>query len=168
MAKTEKKIVWTTKKVAEAAEKLNDGYILPNNEIPFFERTVGLRKKGISFGFTGNELDEYTKCKLDVTYFANNYCYIKVEDGSYSQMRIRDYQYDILDLYDKNKYSILMASRQVGKCASLLTVVDLYHIKTETYLSIPLYKFYYIIKKRKSVYDYLRYAIYYLIDKLDG
>jgi intein/homing endonuclease len=115
MVNNEKKIVWTTKKVQEAAQKLNDGYILPNYEIPFFEKTVGLRKKSISFGFTGNEYDEYVKCKLDVTYFANNYCFIKVEDGSFKLMNIRDYQYDILDLYDNNKYSILMASRQVGK-----------------------------------------------------
>tara|TARA_R110000772_G_scaffold66676_7_gene148379 strand:+ start:1364 stop:3493 length:2130 start_codon:yes stop_codon:yes gene_type:complete len=111
----ERRIVWTTKKVKEAAQKLNDGYILPNHEIPFWEKTPGLRKKGVSFGFTGDELDEYTKCKLDVTYFANNYCFIKVEDGSYKLMNIRDYQYDILDLYKDNKYSILMASRQVGK-----------------------------------------------------
>lgn len=115
MAEKERKIVWTTKKVEDAAQKLNDGYILPNHENPFWERTVGLRKKGISFGFTGIEYDEYVKCKLDVKYFANNYCYIKVEDGHYKQMSIRDYQYDILDLYNNNKYSILMASRQVGK-----------------------------------------------------
>lgn len=167
MAKTEKKIVWTTKKVAEAAEKLNDGYILPNNEIPFFERTVGLRKKGISFGFTGNELDEYTKCKLDVTYFANNYCYIKVEDGSYSQMRIRDYQYDILDLYDKNKYSILMASRQVGKCFLYNTSLCIYNKKTKVYKNIKFFEFSFKIKKKKNIYDYLKYGLYSIISMIE-
>ena len=89
-------------------------------EIPFFEKTIGLRKSGITFGFTdnevnGNELEEYTKCKIDINYFANNYCFIKSEDGAFHKMTLRDYQYDILDLYDNNKLSILMASRQVGK-----------------------------------------------------
>lgn len=166
--KTEKRIVWTTKRVDEAARKLNDGYLLPNNEIPYFERTIGLRKKGLSFGFTGNEMDEYTKCKIDVTYFANNYCYIKVEDGSYSQMRMRDYQYDILDLYDKNKYSILMASRQVGKCFFPTTSVSVYNTDTYEYEELKFYQLVFRIKKNKNIYDYLKYGIYYLLDKLDS
>lgn len=119
----ERKVVWTTKKVEDAARKLNEGFILPSYENPFFEKTVGLRKAGISFGMTQHEIDEYTKCKLDVRYFAEKYCYIKLEDGSYGNMRIRDYQYDILDLYDNNKYSILMASRQVGKAQPLDSTV---------------------------------------------
>lgn len=120
MSKPEKRIVWTTKRVLEATKKIDEGYILPNVEIPFFEKTIGLRKSGITFGFTdnevnGNELEEYTKCKIDINYFANNYCFIKSEDGAFHKMTLRDYQYDILDLYDNNKLSILMASRQVGK-----------------------------------------------------
>lgn len=51
-------------------------------------------------------------------YFAEKYCKIKREDGSIGPMKLRDYQKDILNLYDKSRFSILMASRQVGKTVS--------------------------------------------------
>tara|TARA_R110000772_G_scaffold2410_2_gene8406 strand:+ start:25838 stop:26350 length:513 start_codon:yes stop_codon:yes gene_type:complete len=166
--KEEKRIVWTTKKVEEAAKKLNDGYILPNYEIPFWEKTVGLRKAGISFGFTDMELDEYTKCKIDIRHFANNYCFIKTEDGSFKVMNLRDYQYDILDLYDDNKFSILMASRQVGKCFIYNTELKIYNKKTKVYENIKFFRFIFKIKKKKTIYNYLKYFIYTLIDIIDG
>lgn len=51
-------------------------------------------------------------------YFAEKYCKIKREDGSIGPMKLRDYQKDILNLYDKSRFSILMASRQIGKTVS--------------------------------------------------
>ena len=38
---------------------------------------------------------------------------------------LRDYQKDILDLYDKNRFSILVGSRQIGKCNTFLTKIVL-------------------------------------------
>ena len=163
----ERKIVWTTKKVEDAARKLNEGFILPSYENPFFEKTVGLRKAGISFGMTQHEIDEYTKCKLDVRYFAEKYCYIKLEDGSYGNMRIRDYQYDILDLYDNNKYSILMASRQVGKCFLYNTSLCIYNKKTKVYKDVKFFEFLFKIKKKKNIYDYLKYGLYSIISMIE-
>ena len=110
-----KRVVWTTEKVEEAKKLLDDGYILKGYEIPFFEKKPGLRKSGISFSFSDFELEEYTRCKIDIKYFIENYCYVKSEDGLYRKMKLRDYQYDIIDLLDNNKNNIVMASRQVGK-----------------------------------------------------
>jgi hypothetical protein len=115
MSETQRRLVWTTEKVKEAEKKLDDGYILKGYEIPFFEKKPGLRKAGISFSFSDFELEEYLKCKLDITYFIENYCFVKSEDGLYHKMSLRDYQYDIVDLFKNNKMNILMASRQVGK-----------------------------------------------------
>ena len=164
---TEKRVVWTTKKVEEAKKKLDEGYQLHNSEIPYFEKTPGLRKAGVTFKFSKEELDEYTKCKLDIKYFANNYCFIKSEDGSFKVMRLRDYQYDILDLYDDNKYSILMASRQVGKCFEYNTPLVIYNKKLKVYKNMKFFQFLFKIKRDKTVYDYSKYLIYTIISLID-
>ena len=39
-----KQIIWTTKMVNEAAEKISNGFVLGRTENPFFDNTVGLRK----------------------------------------------------------------------------------------------------------------------------
>jgi hypothetical protein len=50
---------------------------------------------------------------------------VKTEDGSVGNITLRDYQKDILDLYDKNRFSILVGSRQIGKCNTFLTKIML-------------------------------------------
>jgi len=118
-----KRMIFSTKKVDEITKRIDDGFIPSNIEQPYFDKKVGLRKDRIIFKMTEEEKSEYIKCKLDVKYFANNYCKVKVEDGTYKIISLRDYQYDILDMFQNpsNKFNILMASRQVGKtiCSSI-------------------------------------------------
>lgn len=109
--------VLTTEKVDEIVEKSNKGEKLKQHEKIWFDNKVGVRKAGLKFASTKKELEEFTKCKLDIHYFANNYCQIKREDGTIGPMTLRDYQNDMIDLF-QNKYSILMASRQMGKTIS--------------------------------------------------
>ena len=109
--------ILTTEKVNEILEKNNKGEKLHLNEKIWFDNKVGVRKAGLKFASTKKELEEFTKCKMDVHYFANNYCHIKREDGTIGPMKLRDYQKDMIDLY-QNKYCILMASRQMGKTVS--------------------------------------------------
>ncbi len=111
----ERKFIFTTKLVDEITNKINDGVVLKRFQNPYFSSEVGLRKSGITFRMTDDEIQEYIKCKLDIHYFAEKYCRIKTEDGSIQNIRLRDYQKDILDLYTKNRFSILMGSRQIGK-----------------------------------------------------
>ena len=122
MTKNNKKIesanIITTEKVNEIIEKEKHALPLKLHERLWFrgKDNFGVRKQGIKFAMTQEELDEYVRCKLSVYYFAENYCKIKLEDGSVGKMTLRDYQKDIIDLYTKNRFSILMASRQIGKC----------------------------------------------------
>lgn len=159
----EKRIVWTTELVESTKKKLDDGFILKNIEIPYFEKKTGLRKRDCTFKFSQDELDEYTKCKLDIRYFANNYCFIKSEDGSFKVMRLRDYQYDILDLYNNNKSSILMASRQVGKtvCAGIyiLHFMLFNNDKNVIIAANKLDTAEEVLDKVKNIYSYLPYFL---------
>jgi hypothetical protein len=111
----ERKFIFTTKLVDDITSKINDGVVLKRFQNPYFSSEIGLRKSGITFKMTDDEIQEYIKCKLDIHYFAEKYCRIKTEDGSIQNIKLRDYQKEILDLYTNNRFSILMGSRQIGK-----------------------------------------------------
>lgn len=104
-------------------EKVNLNEKLASHEKIWFDNQTGVRKAGIPFAFTKFELEEYAKCKISVEYFAEHYCQIKREDGSVGPLTLRDYQKEILDLYVNNRFSILMASRQMGKTVSAAIVI---------------------------------------------
>jgi hypothetical protein len=111
----EKKFVFTSKNVEEITAQINDGYVIKRFQNPWFKNEIGVRRSGITFAMTDDEIQEYIKCKLDIHYFAEKYCRIKREDGSIGKIQLRPYQKDILNLYTKNRFSILMSSRQSGK-----------------------------------------------------
>ena len=110
--------VLTSKKVDEILDKQNKGIKLTLSEKIWFKGQVGVRRDNLQFAMTKKELDEYSKCKMNIHYFAEKYCKIKREDGTIGPMKLRSYQKDIIDLFTKNNYSILMASRQTGKTIS--------------------------------------------------
>ena len=110
--------VLTSKKVDEIIDKQNKGEKLTMSEKIWFKGQVGVRRSYLQFASTSKELNEYSKCKMNIHYFAEKYCKIKREDGTIGPMTLRDYQKDIIDLFTQNNYSILMASRQTGKTIS--------------------------------------------------
>jgi ribosomal protein L20A (L18A) len=111
----ERKFIFTTKIVDDITSKINDGVVIKRFQNPWFKSEAGLRKSGLTFRMAEDEIQEYIRCKIDIHYFAEKYCRIKTEDGSIQNIQLRDYQKDILDLYTKNRFSILMGSRQIGK-----------------------------------------------------
>lgn len=114
----ERQMVFTTKLVEEATDKINDGVVVKRYQNPWLKSEVGLRRAGVSFRMTPDEQQEYVRCALDVHYFVEKYCKVKREDGSVGSIKLRDYQKEILDNFVNNRFNILMASRQVGKTIS--------------------------------------------------
>jgi hypothetical protein len=117
-----RQIIWTTKMVEDATEKISNGFVLSRLENPFYEKIIGLRTSGLIFKMSPEEQEEYIRCALDIHYFASTYCYIKGEEGQPIIIPLRDYQKEILDNFYNNRFNILMASRQVGKtiCSSIM------------------------------------------------
>ena len=113
-----KQVIWTSKMVEEATDKMNNGFILSRVENPYFDNVIGLRKAGLTFRMSKIEVDEYIKCKTDIHHFAEHYCWIKGEKGEPIKLTLRDYQKEILDNFFNNRFNILMASRQTGKTIS--------------------------------------------------
>ncbi len=120
---SDKQFVFNAENIEEIIEKQSQGFALPRYMNPWFKNQVGVRKQGAVYGWTQFEIDEFTKCALDIHYFANNYCHIKSEDGQVRQMKLRDYQYGVLDTYTKNRFTLNMSSRQTGKDQPLTSLL---------------------------------------------
>lgn len=116
--------IYTKEDLIKIDDKYRLGYPLNRYERIWHQTIVGVRKAGLFYALSTDELREYAKSFSGIDYFANNHCNIKKEDGRMGKMELRDYQKDIINHFNKNKYSIFFASRQIGKtvamCISLL------------------------------------------------
>jgi len=160
-----KKFVFTSKNINEITEQLSDGIILKRYQNPWLKNEVGIRRAGISFGISPEEVQEYIRCMDDVQYFAERYCQIKREDGSIGPIKLRDYQRGILDLY-KNNRVILCASRQSGKCATGQSgiVIENSNIKTLSELYYTLLSSY----RKLTFLEKIKIKLYKLLTHLDN
>jgi len=121
----ERQMVFTSRIVEEATDKINDGVVVKRYQNPWLKSEVGIRRAGVSFRMSADEQNEYVRCALDIHYFTEKYCKTKREDGSVGSILLRDYQKEILDNFVNNRFNILMASRQVGKCFFHNTLCDI-------------------------------------------
>ena len=112
----ENSAIWTTEKVNKLLEDFENGMIdiktIKNS--PFKDNDPVWKKANIVFEYTPEELEEIRKCKNDPVYFASNYAQVMTEDGI-QQIKLRDYQEEIVQSFKDNRFNCLMASRQIGK-----------------------------------------------------
>lgn len=106
------RIVWTTEKIEKALESLQKGYDVPNS--PFHEGDVNYRRGNIVFEYTNKEIQEIKRCAKDIVYFADNYCHAMTDEGV-RKIKLRDYQQDMLKQYQRCRWNVTLASRQIGK-----------------------------------------------------
>ncbi|MDD8057150.1 MAG: terminase family protein [Thomasclavelia ramosa] len=107
---------WTTKKIDEYNKIVDNGEIvfLKNVESPYVAGCGSIKKPGLNFGYTPEELEHLKKCKNDPIYFAENFCYVMTEKG-YKKIILREYQKRILRDLHENRFNVFCASRQIGK-----------------------------------------------------
>jgi hypothetical protein len=96
--------VFTTKKINKLEEDYHSGQLIKRADKYNYQNILYTRKKGLSFVYTNEELFEYTKCANDPQYFIEKYFNIK----------LKDYQKEILTEFKNNRFSILASSRQSG------------------------------------------------------
>jgi len=160
--------VLTTDIIKDIENRENFGKILKRYEKVWFQNVRGVRKPYLTFAMSESEFQEYIKCKINIHYFAEKYCQIKREDGTVGPMKLRDYQKDIIDLYTKNPRSILMASRQTGKCNSFITNI-LVVSENEKVINVPIGLLYYneVKKERKlTLLEKIKIKLYMFLYKL--
>ncbi len=141
-------MVFTTEKVEEIRLKVEQGYKISRQEKYWAENYLLTKKDGIVFTLSDDETLEYMKCKLGIDindepyidpkiqtlknsgieYFAERYCKIKNEYGKVDNIKLRDYQEEILNMFIDNRFSIIMASRQSAKTISSAITILYYCI----------------------------------------
>ena len=107
------KLIWSTKSINELLLALDQGY-RPQIPMPFYEGKQFLRRGNIVFEYTEEEISELAKCANDIVYFAEKYAVVMTDEGI-QQVKLRDYQKDMLRDFQHNRFNIVLASRQMGK-----------------------------------------------------
>lgn len=83
-----------------------------------------LKKAHAETEYTNEQIMELVKCMDDPVYFIMNYVYIKHPLKGQILFSMYDYQQELVDLYEENRFSIVLSARQTGKtettCAYLL------------------------------------------------
>lgn len=117
--------VWNSESVELAKKGLSEGYRL--KESPFLKtvKDAELRKGNLPFNYTEDELEILKIVWKDKKFFGNNFIHLKDAEFGWRQIKLRDYQEDLLDSYTNNKWNILMFPRQSGKTTT--TVVEIVH-----------------------------------------
>ena len=80
---------------------------------------------GAQYEFTADMINELSKCKNDVIYFAENFFYIVNLDEGKQKIKLYDAQKNMLLNMVNNRFSVNLASRQSGK-STLLTIFVLW------------------------------------------
>ncbi len=86
-----------------------------------------LRKAGIKIEWTHEQVLEYARCKQDPIYFAEKYIKIVDVDRGFVNIKLYDFQKDIITKFNNNRKTIVNSSRQIGKTTTA-TVIILHYI----------------------------------------
>lgn len=74
-----------------------------------------LKKAFSEQSYTVEQAQELMKCARDPVYFITNYVFIKHPVRGQIKFSMYDYQQNMVRQFEKNRYNIVLASRQVGK-----------------------------------------------------
>lgn len=78
-----------------------------------------LKKAGVSISFTQEQVAEYIKCKADIIHFVKTYVRIVSLDRGTIPFDLYPYQEDMLRAFQKNRFSINLLARQMGKTTTV-------------------------------------------------
>lgn len=82
-----------------------------------------LKKHGVAHEYTEEEIKEYIKCSKDIVHFAQNYIKVVHPDRGLINIDLYPFQNDMLEHFNKNRFSVCLAARQVGKCNIGVTLI---------------------------------------------
>lgn len=78
-----------------------------------------IKRFGVSQQYTKEELNEYIKCANDPIHFINTYYKMVTLDSGLRQIQLWDYQKEIINTINQNRFTIVKAPRQSSKTSSI-------------------------------------------------
>jgi hypothetical protein len=84
---------------------------------------VGVKRANAECEYSPQQIEELRKCKNDPVYFIKNYVKIQHPKRGSVPFELYDYQLEMIGAIHNNKDTIMLCSRQMGKCVSESTTV---------------------------------------------
>ena len=85
---------------------------------------INVKRTGVQAEWTEEQILEYQKCMENPIHFIENYVKIISLDEGLINFKLYDYQRELIEHFDENRFSVVLACRQSGKsitaCAFLL------------------------------------------------
>ena len=88
-----------------------------------YNGNVNLKRKGTPIEFSPDMIQEYLKCAEDPTYFSEKYIQIVHVDHGLIQIKLYDYQREIIEAITNNRRVTVNTSRQAGKTTTAVAVI---------------------------------------------
>lgn len=85
----------------------------------FYLGNPNLKKANVPLQYTQEEIQEYIKCAKDVVYFIKKYCMIINVDEGLVHFDLWDFQKEMIETFEDNRYCICKMPRQVGKTTTV-------------------------------------------------
>lgn len=117
------------------------------NPLKFYLNNSQLKRKGYVHNYTKEEAEEYVKCYNDILYFIRNYVYIISLDKGKVLFQPYDFQLDMIEKFQNNKFVISNLARQLGKCCSKDSKIRVRNKETGEVLDVSLGEFYQKVKQ---------------------
>ena len=91
-----------------------------------------LKPTNVPQQFTKEEVGEYVKCRDDIVYFLKTYVQVIHVDKGLVPFDLYDYQEDLIDTFENNRYVIVKSARQSGKSVTSLGYILHYILFNQT------------------------------------
>jgi hypothetical protein len=91
-----------------------------------------LKPTNVQQQFTKHEVEEYVKCQNDIIYFLKNYVQVIHVDKGLVPFNLYDYQEDLINTIQNNRYVIVKSARQSGKSVTSLGYILHYILFNKT------------------------------------
>ena len=108
-----------------------------------------LRKADVKIEYSLEQLQEYAKCAENPEYFIRNHVYI-ISNAQSKKFDLYDCQADLINHYHNNRFNILMAARQSGKCIKDSTMINIRNTKTGETKKISIGEFYELQRSKEQ------------------
>ena len=89
-----------------------------------------IKKANTKHDYTPHQLQELKKCTEDVVYFVKTYCKIQHPVRGEISFELYPYQENMLRTFAGERLTVVLSSRQTGKCLTLNTVVTLLQLSS--------------------------------------
>ena len=93
-----------------------------------YNGNANVKRDGVIYQYSKEELDEYIKCSKDPSYFATKYAKIIHVDKGLMNFELYPYQEKMFKHFNDNRFTVVLACRQSGKSISSVAYLLWYAI----------------------------------------